>query len=215
MSDLERRLTELGGLLDLPSDAPPPADRLDARDVADRVLERLADRSARGRVGVRWRAVAAVVLLAVGVAMMVPASRDAVSGWLGLDRVTIERREGATPSPPSAPPFSADVPSEPGPDGEPVIVDGRTVLVATIDGRLSDVVITKTVASDAPVRALDIDGAPALWIESTHEVMIEVDGAPVVERIAGSTLLWQDGDVLRRVEGFETLDDAIEFARSR
>jgi hypothetical protein len=215
MIDLECRLTELGGLLDLPADPPALTGRPPMPDVAGVVLERLADRRAGHRVGVPWKVAAAVVLLAVGVAIVVPQSRDVVSGWLGLDRVTIERREDGSPPTPSAPPPTGSLPREPGPDGSLIVVDGRAVLVAELDGRLSDVMITKTLAPDAPVRALDIDGAPALWIESTHDVLIEVDGAPVVERVAGSTLLWQDGDVLRRIEGFETLDDAIEYARSR
>ncbi len=203
MIDLERRLTEIGGLLDLPSE------RSGGTDLTPEIVDRVTVPPTAGRVAWAWR-VAVVVLVVLAAAAAAPTTRDAVSGWLGLDRVTIERRDDGSP-----PPTSVDPPTEPGFDGEPVVVDGRTVLVAAIDGRLSDVVITKTLASDAPVRMLDIDGAPALWVESAHDVLIEVDGAPVAERVAGSTLLWQDGDVLRRVEGFETLDDAVEFARSR
>ena len=36
-------------------------------------------------------------------------------------------------------------------------------------------------------------------------------GDVVVERVAGNTLVWQDGDTLLRVEGFARLSDAIEF----
>jgi hypothetical protein len=162
------------------------------------------------RAGQRWR-IAAVLLVAVmGVVAAVPSSRDTVSGWLGLDRVTIERRDDRLPAP-----ATATLPIEAGPDGEPIVVDGRTILVGAIDARLSDAFITKTVAVGAPVRSLDIDGAPALWVESPHDVAIVVDGATVVERVAASTLLWQDGAVLRRVEGFATLEEAIAFARSR
>jgi hypothetical protein len=202
--DLERHLTELGDLLDL------PVTRADGSDLASQVLARIPSASATRRASRGWR-VAVAVLLVVGVVVaVVPASRDAVSGWLGLDRVTIERRDDLRP--PQAP---VEVPTEPGIDGEPVVVDGRTVRVGVIDGLLSDVMITKSVESGAPVRAIDIDGAPALWVEAPHEVLIEVDGEPVVERVAASTLLWQDGDVLRRVEGFATLDEAVAFARSR
>ena len=51
-----------------------------------------------------------------------------------------------------------------------------------------------------------IDGAP-------HEVFYrDGDGEVVFERFAGNTLLWQEGDVLYRVEGFPTLADALAYA---
>lgn len=209
MIDLVARLTEVGDLLDLPADA------ADGTELTARVLARTTPNAAGPHgaghgAGRGWRIAAVLLVVLVGVVAAVPSSRDTVSGWLGLDRVTIERRGDRLPAPATATP-----PTEAGPDGEPIVVDGRTILVGAIDARLSDAFITKTVAVGAPVRSLDIDGAPALWVESPHDVAIVVDGATVVERVAASTLLWQDGAVLRRVEGFTTLEEAIAFARSR
>lgn len=206
MIDLEARLTELGDLLDLPASA------ADGTELTARVLARTSPPIAAGPhdAGRGWRIAAVILVVLVGVVAAVPTSRNRVSGWLGLDRVAIERRDDRLPAPPTA-----AVPTVSGPDGEPIVVDGRTILVGAIDARLSDASITKTVAAGAPVRLLDIDGAPALWVESPHDVAIVVDGMPVVERVAASTLLWQDGAVLRRVEGFATLEEAIAFARSR
>ena len=202
MIDLEQRLGELGELL-----------AIDDADLSAAVTAFIAaptDRSARTTP---LRVAAIVMVMVAAVVVIVPSARDTVAGWLGLDRVEIERRDDLV-VPLTAPVVTA--PAGSSPIGEQAVsVEGRTVLLATIDGRLSDVFIGKTVAADAPVASLDIEGLPALWIEEPHEVVIERDGLPVVVRVAGATLLWQDGDVLWRVEGFATLDEAIAFVRSR
>jgi hypothetical protein len=196
MIDLEQRLVELGDRLELPDD-----------DLSPTVLSGI-DASRRPR-SPRFVWVAAALIAVVGVTILVPDARRTVAGWLGLDRVEVKREPL---DPPDVTPTVPTVPDAAG--GSAVTVDDRTVFVTTIDGRLNDAFITKTVGGDAPVVSLTIDGMPALWIEAPHELVIERDGEPVVERIAGSTLLWQDGDVLRRVEGFSKQADAVAYART-
>lgn len=200
MIDLETRLTELGELLAV-TDADLSVDVLTTLDAP------------AGAAGTRRRptvAVAVVVLLAVSIALIAwPGGRHAVESWLGLDRVRVER-SGDGPRPTTGPAVATDDPLA----DRIVIVGGVTVVVGAIDGRLDAAFITKSVVAGGEVTALDIDGMPAIWVGVDHEVLLERDGVVVVERIAGRTLLWQDVDVLWRVEGFRSVDDAVEFARS-
>lgn len=200
--DLERQLRELGDAL-----------AFDDAELADAVLARIeAEPASRHRI---WPAAAAVLLLvALGVALL-PDARHAVAKWFGLDGVEIEIDpelvlESLATAPP---PVVVDLP---GP-GESSVIDvgGRQILVSTLDGELSPGLITKSVQSSAQVTEVDVDGAPGLWIAgSAHEILYEsAAGEIVFERMAADTLLWQRGEVLMRVEGFERLDDALDFAR--
>ena len=202
MIDLERRLGELGDLL-----------AIDATDLSEAVTAAAGAPGGRSSRITPLRAAAIVVLVVAVAVAIVPSARDAVAGWLGFDRVSIERRDDAVPV---RPPPTITAPSGPDPLDETVVTfDATPVLVGTIDGRLSDVFLAKTVGIGDAVLSLDIDGMPAIWIEEPHDVVIERGGSPVVERVAGATLLWQDGDVLRRAEGFATLAEAVAFVRSR
>jgi hypothetical protein len=95
-----------------------------------------------------------------------------------------------------------------------VTVDGRAVLVSAIDGRLFEEGITKTVQSSDQVIEVRVGDHPGLWIGGEpHQVAYESpDGGVMLTRVASNTLLWQDGSVLYRVEGFEDLAGALEFA---
>ena len=56
-----------------------------------------------------------------------------------------------------------------------------------------------------------------MWFEEPHEVvLLEPDGTRRTEsaRLAGHTLIWQDGDTTLRVEGELDLDRAVEIAES-
>ena len=112
----------------------------------------------------------------------------------------------------TAPPVQVDLP---GPGESTVVeVDGRQILVSTIDGDLGPGLITKSVQSSTQVHEVDVAGAPGLWITGTpHEILYESpQGEIVVARMAADTLLWQHADGLARVEGFDRLDDALAFA---
>jgi hypothetical protein len=196
LDDLTERLRALGDAL-----------VFDDADLAESVLARVeAEPRSRARP---WLVVAAAVLLVlVGVAL-VPDSRRAVARWFGLDGVTVEVDPEVTGT---AAPVSFDLP---GPGQSRVIeVEERPILVSTISGTLSPGMITKSVQSSAQVHEVDVDGAPGLWIAGpAHEIGYESpSGLPVFERMAGNTLLWQRGDVITRVEGFDALEDALAFA---
>jgi hypothetical protein len=97
-----------------------------------------------------------------------------------------------------------------------MVVDGVAVLVSALDGTIDGGLITKAVGGDSSVREVDVAGHRGVWIDGApHDLAyLTGDGEVVFERFAGNTLLWQDGDVLYRVEGFPTLADALGFASS-
>lgn len=213
--DLETRLVELGDHLDLD----------DGRDVlSEQVLARIgtAETDAaeidQGRRA-RWLGYAAAVLLvATVVAVAVPASRDTIAGWFGLDGVRIERRQDVDPPGATStlsPSVDGDVSGLPGPgDSREVTVDGRVVLVSVIEGVLTDEVLVKTLGPDTDIVEVAVGNAPGLWISGApHELAyLSPDGTIAFQRVAGNTLLWQDDQMIGRLEGFEFVDDAIEFA---
>lgn len=194
--DLIERLVALGDVLEVD----------DAR-LVETALDRID--AGPGRSSRRgWLVAAAVVALAAGLVVH-PTSRDAMARWFGLDGVSVEvDPDLSVPAAPAS--FETPGPGE----SEVVVVDGREVLVSAVRGRLDERLITKIVTSSAQVRQLEVKGHPALWIGGAgHEVMYESPaGGVVVRRVAANTLLWQEGTVLFRVEGFDELADALAFA---
>jgi hypothetical protein len=198
LDDLTERLRSLGDALDF-----------DDSDLADLVLGRIdAEPRRRNRL---WLVVAAAVLLVVVGVALIPDSRRAVARWFGLDAVTVKVDPELSATP--AAPVSFDLPG-PG-ESRVVDLDGRQILVSTISGALTPRTITKSVQSPEQVHVVDVDGAPGLWIDGlAHEIGYESPpGHVVFERMAGNTLLWQRGDGLTRVEGFDDVDAALAFAR--
>lgn len=179
---------------------------IDGLDVTGDVLARLDSRDAGG--GRSWLRVAAVAVVLVAVAVaLIPGSRRTVAGWLGLDAVRVERLPGLdVPDGPST--FELPGPGE----TTTMEIDGQTILVSTLDGSLDDVSLVKTVGFDTEVDEIRVNGERGLWISgSTHLVAYDhATGRNVA--VAGNTLLWEDGDVLHRVEGFATLADARRLA---
>lgn len=209
---LEARLRTLGDDL-----------ALDESDgLVDTVLARLDEcadpvtESRRHRATLGWLRVAAVGLVVVAAALLVlPSSREAIADWFGLGGVDIDRDPDL--SVPDHPPAVDDAATA-GP-GTLVDVDGTDVVVAEIDvgefGGLDDAAfLSKTLASGTAIERVDVAGDPGLWIAGEPHVVtyLDRDGRPVTERFAGNTLLWQDGDVIRRVEGFASLAAALAFA---
>ena len=197
LDDLTERLSTLGDALEFDED-----------ELAESVLDRIAGPSHR-RTRLWLIVAAAVLLILVGVAL-IPDSRRAVARWFGLDGVSVEVDPELSATP--AAPVSFDLP---GPGQSRVVdVDGREILVSTISGTLTPRMITKSVQSPSQVHEVDVDGAPGLWIDGlAHEIGYESPpGHVVFERMAGNTLLWQRGDVLTRVEGFDDVDAALAFA---
>ena len=122
--------------------------------------------------------------------------------------------------------FTVWVPTELGvPDGVEVSADRRIVSM-TWSGDQDGVVrldqfdgsLDFSIAKRAPrVFYASVGGTDALWFEEPHEVvLLEPDGDRRSEsaRLAGHTLIWQDGGTTLRIEGDLTLDRAVEIAES-
>lgn len=223
MIDLESRLADLGDALDLD----------EGDELVSAVVARISDPAGDHRTGglpidrrrgpasrsrrsrAVWLRVAAVAVIASAALLALPAPRQAIADWFGLDGVEIHREPGLV-VPPGAPALDGE---QSGGEGTVVEVDGTDVLVdeidiSTIDGRLDDALIGKTLPDGTGIRRVDVDGRPGLWIDGEPHVVTyrSRNGEAVSERFAGNTLLWQDGDTIRRVEGFETVDAALAFA---
>ena len=154
--------------------------------------------------------VAAAVILVVTTAVLLESdARSAVARWLGIGGVDVHLDPTLDTA---AEPQTFEFP---GPGESSVVeVDGVDVLVSAIPGRANEVLIDKTVNATSDATEVTVNGRPGLWIAGgPHEVVYETpDGSIQVERVAANTLLWYDGDTLYRVEGFETLDQALAFA---
>lgn len=142
-TDLIERLQALGDAL-----------VFDDAELAASVLGRIDAPRQRGTR--RWLLVAAAVVLVVLAAVaVIPDSRRAVARWFGLEGVTVEVDPSVTGT---VAPISFDLPG-PG-ESRVVEVDGRQILVSTVDGTLSPRMITKSVQSTTQVEEVDVDGAP-------------------------------------------------------
>src|SRR4051812_15149225 len=120
LDDLSQRLRSLGDALVFDDDG-----------LADSVIGRV-DNAARHRRFV-WPAAAAVLLTLAAVAL-IPDSRHAVARWFGLERVTVDVDPDVTGT---AAPITLHLP---GPGQSTVVeVDGRQILVSTVDGTLTPV----------------------------------------------------------------------------
>jgi hypothetical protein len=196
---LEDRLRSLGEVLDLD-------ERVDTAELLAR-LDASPGPASRGRRVLQVVA-AAVVVFAVVVAA-VPSSRRAVADWLGFDGARIEQRPDVTP------PAEAD-PVEGRGVGTVVDVGDERVLVTEFTGTLENPGLEKVLSPGSGVVRAEVGGRPAIWIDGDpHEVsFLDGDGRIVFEGFAGNTLLWQDGPVIRRVEGFDDLDAAIRYAET-
>lgn len=178
-------------------------------DVSSEVVRSIGQpQQARGRH--RWLVAAAVVLLAGGV-MVHPDSRRAVARWFGFEGLVVEIDPDLATRP-AIGGFDTPGPGE----SQVVVVGGREILVSAVRGKLSEGLITKTIGAADQIEEVDIKGLRGLWISGApHQVLYEVDnGEIVVDRVSANTLVWQDADVLYRVEGFANRDDALAFVNT-
>jgi hypothetical protein len=109
--------------------------------------------------------------------------------------------------------------ADPGPDGAPRVVTlfyrGGQIRIDEFDGRL-DLGFIKTQYHD-DWQWLDMDGRTALWFPSPHAIAyVDRNGVSRLEtaRLAGPTLVLDDGDATYRIEGVASLDDARAVAGS-
>lgn len=201
INNLETRLSAFGGALNI-----------DNVGLVDSVNLRIDQLATQRRAHRRLQMVAVFVLIVAATIALHPDSRRVVARWFGLNQVRIERDSDLELTP-------APVTFElPGPGESQIIeLDGREILVSTVDGRLGGPIMQKTLGSSTAIIEVDVAGFLGLWIDGApHEVMYTAsDGGVVVERVAGNTLLWEVGEVLYRLEGFDNLEDALEFVGTR
>jgi RNA polymerase sigma-70 factor (ECF subfamily) len=102
-------------------------------------------------------------------------------------------------------------------DGSPRVVSllyrGGAVRIDEYAGQV-DTTFTK-VASN--VDFIQVKNLPAVWIDGYHELSyVDLMGKvhPATIRVAGPTLLWQNGSVAYRIEGFGSEADAVAVAES-
>jgi len=198
VNNLETRLSGLAGALNV-----------DSVGLVDSVVGRIDQLADQRRAHRRLQMVAVFALIVAAAIALHPDSRRVVASWFGLNQARIERD---TDLDLLTAPMTFELP---GPGESQIIeVNGRPIMVSTIYGRLGGPIMQKTLGSSTSIIEVDVAGHLGLWIAGApHEVMYESsDGDIVVERVAGNTLLWEVGDVLYRLEGFDSLDDALEFA---
>jgi len=194
-----------------------------------------------GSLESRRRRIAVAVVAVLLALLAAPPVRAAVADWFGFAGVLVERGSPSTdPAPP--PPevaagqalseaadlvdFTPSTPQSLGPpDGVEVSADRRVLSMSwsTADEgvlRLDqfDARLDFTMAKRAPgVQYARVGASAALWFEEPHEVvLLEADGSRRTEsaRLAGHTLIWQDGFTTLRLEGDLDLARAVEIANS-
>jgi hypothetical protein len=186
VADLEQRLSGLTLTF-------PRADTL--------VDDVLAEISSPARSWRRPLLVAAAVLLAIVVATTaVPDARHAVARWLGFESLRIEVVDRIPPD------LVADATAPP-----------ADVIVQTLPGRLDAGLYVKLVESGIQITQVDVGGEVGYWITGEPHVLMyrDADGNVREARLAADTLVWQDGDVIRRIEGDISLDRALAIATGR
>jgi hypothetical protein len=107
--------------------------------------------------------------------------------------------------------------ADPGPDGTPRVVSlfwrAGTLRLDEFDGQ-----VELTFVKTAPdVVWLDLNGAPAMWLNQPHQLeYVDRSGALRSDtiRVAGPTLVWLGGAVTYRLEGAGDQADSIAIATS-
>jgi hypothetical protein len=222
MPELDAALRDLGRQVEFP---PTP-------EIASAIRGRLE----RRRPWRRPLAIAlAVLVVAIGAVLAVPPARTAILDWLGLRHVSIVRVDKL---PPTEPFVRLDLGRETSlpraplwalvPDDEPdrVFVDDGTVNLVWGDPQKPRLLLTefrgeafieKLIQPNDDVESVSVNGRPGAWLEQPHVVMFKDLRGRVRDnsaRLAGKTLLWQDGEVTLRLEGDLTKEEALRIARS-
>ena len=217
MAELERDLRALAAEIDWPAEP----------ELGARVRARLG-KPAR-RYGRPLAIVFAVLAVAIGAAFAVPDSRSAILRLFGLKGVTVIEVE-TLPQVPARPlvigermtlaqaaetlGFKPLLPRLGRPDD--VRVDEGSYLILLYKGRIRlsefrfDGAILKKQTARGGVEPLAVNGGPGLWVPGGH-LVFELGRQP---RLAGNTLLWEQGGLTLRLEGRLTKAKALEIAAS-
>lgn len=194
-------------------------------DLADVVLARL-DEPTR-RPGRRWTAAVAAVATLIAALGFSPQVRAFAADLLERAGIVVSDDEpdaAVTPDEPLPSSAASDLDraieaatfrlSTPRTLGEPesvtVVDQGRVISMSWRDG---DLVLDQFDGSMGPVfekqvgglelQPVDVDGTPGWWIAEPHDLLyVEPDGDVVsaTARLAGRTLIWEEGGVTSRLE---------------
>lgn len=104
-------------------------------------------------------------------------------------------------------------------DGLPEIDDGIGLLAQGVEGTLDQSMVMKLVDEvGARVVPVSVDGADGFWISGPPHLVryLDADGRERAEitRLAGDTLVWQDGETLYRLESALGLEATLRLAES-
>ena len=94
-----------------------------------------------------------------------------------------------------------------------------TILLAQISGTLEPAVVGKGLGPDARLTPVMVDSQRGFWLDGRPHFVVFRDQCGEFRedtlRLAGNTLLWQaDTDLLLRLEGLRTLEQALRVASS-
>ncbi|MGH2683695.1 MAG: hypothetical protein ACRDIX_10725 [Actinomycetota bacterium] len=93
---------------------------------------------------------------------------------------------------------------------------GVGMLLMEFRGRVESPFLEKLVGQDQ-VQEVEVAGTPGYWVEGQHTVSYLDDRGTAFEertRLAGNTLLWQQGAVTLRLESALPMEEAIRIAES-
>jgi hypothetical protein len=220
MADLERLLVELGDEIDFPP-APAFARGIGAGIAAEQ-------RSRRRRRAMRALALAvASFVLAVATAFAVPASREALLDWLGLEGATIERVVSLPEAPVATDLELGTLVSLADADrraGYPVLVPsvlGKPDEVY-VDGSGADARVTLVYAADEQLPESSLTGVGLLLTEFRGDVSPELIGKlagqeTVIEEVSvgGEPGFWLEGaphELFYRAPNGDILQDSVRLA---
>lgn len=234
MSIIEERLFDLGNHLDFAAD-----EALAHVDLVESVRFRLdSGGQDAGKPHRNWIQYAALVLvLGAAISLALPSSRNVIADWFGLDGVQIRfedpiRTTASTPADtatttatpaanPTANPAAGGATAgvgdptapRPGPATQ-VEVNGRTIYISVLAGVIADDALVKTLGPGTNVMEVAVGEHRGLWISGEpHQLAYRSDDDLIVfELIVGNTLVWQNGDTITRLEGFDTVEEAIDYA---
>lgn len=187
------------------------------------LLALLAVSPAGARIA-QWLGIGAVQVVPVPTDRTVPTAPADPADADGFTEVTLEQARALAP-------FPLVVPAELGPPPRAFLGPDRTVVsmvwpagdptapgtpvrLDQVAGR-PDYAVVKKYVDD--IDFTTVGGADAFWLRQPHPlVYIDATGTGHTQRtrIAGPTLIWTDGSVTLRLEGFAAKDRAMQVARS-
>lgn len=183
-------------------------------------------------------------LLALGAALAVPPSRDAIPRVIGLRGVSIKRVPNVPPIPAGgaagarlglgepitlaraghAAVFTALLPPHGAvaylardvPGGRISVLVGP-VLITEFRGTAQPFIF-KLIGPGTRPTTTRVNGAQGIYLSGApHEVLFQASNGQIRTdrlRLAGNVLVWQQGPLIVRIEGTRTLRDALAVARS-